>query len=126
MTTKKINAITEKKLGKDITEQETQDLDGKIALPDEALDIVSGGEGKGACPMCGESNLRYSLHFDRVYCGSCAYTFTSNAVSMALRTDKCPMCKQSALNYSFKAGRLECGVCGYSNTQEFHEIFLIP
>ncbi|WP_369283941.1 hypothetical protein [Oscillibacter sp. GMB15532] len=44
MTTQEIITIAKEKLGKDITEQEAQDyIDGKAAIPDEALDLVSGG-----------------------------------------------------------------------------------
>lgn len=46
MTTQKVITLAKEKLGKSITEQEARDyIDGKVALPDEALDIVSGGNG---------------------------------------------------------------------------------
>lgn len=46
MTTDKIISLAKEKLGKDITEQEAQDfLNGKLALPDEALELISGGSG---------------------------------------------------------------------------------
>lgn len=124
MTDKK-DDIAKEKPSQNLTEQESQDyLNGKMALPDEALDIVSGGgEGKGACPMCGESNLCYNVNFNRVYCGNCAYTFTNDAVPNTLRSNKCPKCHQNNLSYSFKDGRIICGTCNYSNTQEFHEMF---
>lgn len=56
MTTEKIIALAKEKLGKDITEQEAQDyLNGKSALPDEALELISGGSGcndVSKCPVC--------------------------------------------------------------------------
>ncbi|MEM1483437.1 hypothetical protein V6615_01020 [Oscillospiraceae bacterium PP1C4] len=51
MTTKQVIDLAKEKLGKDITEQEAQDyLSGKTAIPDEALDIVSGGIGRDLIP----------------------------------------------------------------------------
>jgi hypothetical protein len=56
MTTQEIITIAKEKPGKDITEQDAQDyIDGKAAIPDEALDLVSGGEGcstQSTCPVC--------------------------------------------------------------------------
>lgn len=55
MTTEQIIALAREKLGKDITEQEAQDyIDGKVAIPDEALDLVSGGGDcdKTLCRVC--------------------------------------------------------------------------
>lgn len=60
MTTEKMIALAKEKLGKEITEQEAQDyIDGKTALPDEALDIVSGGGNclKETCYKCGSEDL---------------------------------------------------------------------
>ncbi len=67
MTTEQIIALAKEKLGRDITEQEAQDyLDGKTAIPDEALDIVSGGgscNSRSSCPQCGSVNLfTYSMY----------------------------------------------------------------
>lgn len=78
MTTEKIITIAKEKLGKDITEQEAQDyLDGKISLPDEALDIVSGGASctpasDQKCPRCGE-RLAYGDDLHRLECYTCGY-----------------------------------------------------
>ncbi|QHQ62576.1 hypothetical protein Ana3638_18805 [Anaerocolumna sedimenticola] len=81
MTTEKIITLAKEKLGKEITEQEAQDyLNGKIALPDEALDIVSGG-GKcnlsPKCPKCGAECIRVAYHEDeRTYvCPGCKDRF---------------------------------------------------
>ncbi len=53
MTTEQIIALAKEKLGRDITEQEAQDyIDGKAAIPDEALDLVSGGAGCMEGPLC--------------------------------------------------------------------------
>lgn len=51
MTTEQIITIAKEKHGKDIAEQEAQDyLDGKVKIPDDALDIVSGGYGRWNLP----------------------------------------------------------------------------
>lgn len=75
MTTEKIITLAKEKLGKDITEQEAQDyLDGKIALPDEALEIVGGGGGcdQKKCPNhCG--TLAYGDEPYRLQCYVCGY-----------------------------------------------------
>ena len=75
MTNEKIIALAKEKLGKDITEQEAQDyLSGKLSLPDEALELVSGG---GSCDNAGKSYIlcplcayeAYKLEGpDRVFC----------------------------------------------------------
>lgn len=82
MTTEQIITLAKEKLGKDITEQEAQDyLSGKISLPDEALDLVSGGGGCSSkptprCPVpeCGgESRKKELMTF---VCLSCGKIFT--------------------------------------------------
>ena len=75
MTTEKIMALAKEKLGKDITEQEAQDyLSGKIAIPDEALEIVSGGGEcvRQKCPRCGDT-LAYGDEPYRLQCYTCGY-----------------------------------------------------
>ena len=74
MTTEKIKVLAKEKLGKDITEQEAQDyLSGKMALPDETLDIVSGGaECNPKCPRCGDT-LAYGDELYRLECYACGY-----------------------------------------------------
>lgn len=58
MTTQQVIALMKEKLGKDITEQEAQDcINGKTAIPDELLDIVSGG-GEYSTP--GNCNAGYT------------------------------------------------------------------
>lgn len=63
MTTEEIINLAKEKLGRDITEQEAQDyINGNLALPDEALEMVSGGcilsfEEVIACPKCGSVNI---------------------------------------------------------------------
>lgn len=82
MTKEKIITLAKEKLGKDITEQEAQDyLSGKISLPDEALDLVSGGGGCSSettprCPdpACG-GEIR-KLEFATFVCSSCGNIFT--------------------------------------------------
>ncbi len=75
MTAEKIIALAKEKLGKNITEQEAQDyLDGKIALPDEALDVISGGDycRNQTCPKCGGSLWNKMGTYD-LYCDTCGY-----------------------------------------------------
>lgn len=55
MTTNEIIALAKEKLGKEITEREAQDfLAGKLPLPDEALELISGGSGCSSnyCRSC--------------------------------------------------------------------------
>jgi predicted RNA-binding Zn-ribbon protein involved in translation (DUF1610 family) len=67
MTTQEAIELAKKKLGKNITEQEAQDyMNGKAALPDEALDVVSGGGNCGSkttCPKCGSTDLDKNRDF---------------------------------------------------------------
>lgn len=74
MTTKEIIALAKEKLGKEINEQIARDyLDGKAPLPDEALDIVSGGgECTQKCEKCGNT-LYWNVKFDMVECSKCGY-----------------------------------------------------
>lgn len=69
MTTQQVMELAKEKLGRDITEQEAQDyLNGKMAIPDEALDLVSGGASCGTCSVCGQPISRGSLGFP--YCNN--------------------------------------------------------
>lgn len=76
MTREEILALAKEKLGKDITEQEVQDyLSGKAKLPDEALDLVSGGgDCSQACPKCGNYTLWFKGTTNEVICDHCHYT----------------------------------------------------
>ncbi len=80
MTTKEISALAKEKLGRDITEQEAQDyIDGKTALPDEALDIVSGGADclTTKCPKCRSLNIGDDPNDHYQYlCNDCGCTFS--------------------------------------------------
>lgn len=75
MTTQEIIALAKEKLGKDITEQEAQDyLDGKAAIPDEALDLVSGDSGCRTltCFSCGSTNVYDGITYSK--CLDCGYS----------------------------------------------------
>lgn len=74
MTAKDIIEVAKKKLGKEITEQEANNyLDGNMALPDEALELISGGgECSQTCPKCG-GILEWREKFDEVECFACGY-----------------------------------------------------
>lgn len=83
MTTQQVMALAKEKLGKDLTEQEAQAyIDGKAAIPDEALDIVSGG-GCGAwdvCPNCclaGSSTYKQEGTTKHFTCHSCGHRWTA-------------------------------------------------
>lgn len=60
MTTEEIINLAKEKLGRDIKEQEAQDyINGNLALPDEALEMVSGG--------CRADALASNLGTDAIY-----------------------------------------------------------
>lgn len=80
MTTEKMIAIVKEKLGKDITEQEAKDyISGKFALPDELLDVISGGADDGSstvpetiiCPKCHSTSVTILKEFERWYACQC-------------------------------------------------------
>lgn len=84
MRTHEIIAIAKEKLGKDISPQDIQDyMDGKISLPDEALELVSGGGvcSDDICPNCNKKiTLRRKLdkhgcYID--YCNLCGFEWTN-------------------------------------------------
>lgn len=81
MTTDKIIALAKEKLGKDITEQEAQDyISGKIAIPDEALEIVSGGSScileELKCPKCDSRDcISKDVSMNTFRCCSCGHIF---------------------------------------------------
>lgn len=81
MTTEKIIALAKEKLGKDITEQEAKDyLEGTIALPDEALELVGGGSGCSdeilTCPKCGSNKCHgLDMHIHYYVCRKCGTRF---------------------------------------------------
>lgn len=79
MTTDKIIALAKEKLGKDITEQEARDfLDGKLALPDEALEIISGGEAcayQEKCPRCRMASIGWDESVKGYVCIYCGYGY---------------------------------------------------
>lgn len=76
MKIEKIIALAKEKLGKEITEQEAQDyLDGKLALPDEVLEIVGGGAACTdfpRCPVCGDELAPFKGEIN-LSCTTCGY-----------------------------------------------------
>ena len=91
MRTEDIIALAKEKLGRDITEQEAQEyLDGKIALPDETLDMVSGGGGcvSVRCPKCyavndhDNTNISYKegSSANSCHCNACGHDWVPNDV----------------------------------------------
>lgn len=124
MTTKEFIALAKARLGLDISEQEAQDyLDGKKALPDEALELVSGGENTGACPMCGEINYCYDLRFGIAFCGNCAHEIARSKVRDGAPKNKCSKCGMNALYYRFNDEHVVCTICGHSEARDFIELF---
>ena len=107
MTTEEIIALAKEKLGKDITEQEAQEyLSGATPLPDEALDLVSGGgcrayndlvKGSIQCPVCGTRAYEYT-HWS-FSCYECQTTTKKRIIGTAEPqikweiTRKCPVCQ---------------------------------
>lgn len=77
MTIEEIIMLAKEKLGKDISEQEALDyLNGKTALPDEALEVVGGGitcADNPVCPRCFGSTLARFPGDNHLECNMCGY-----------------------------------------------------
>ncbi len=83
MTTKEVIALAKEKLGRDVTEQEAQDyIDGKAALPDEALDIVNGGGNcsSQSCPQCASPDVGTGSNGNYV-CHACGYSWNYTPIA---------------------------------------------
>jgi hypothetical protein len=100
MTTQEIITLAKEKLGRDISDQEAQDyLDGKTAIPDEALDLVSGGGciKYVTCSRCGSTNIHEGITY--IKCLDCGLLM-------------CPCCGstniQDGITYT------KCFNCGFS------------
>ena len=73
MTTEQIIAFSKEILAKEITEQEAQDyIEGETAIPEEKLDIVSGGDGCAYDqPLCSVCNQPLSVGgYSLLYCNN--------------------------------------------------------
>lgn len=79
MTIEEIKTLAKEKLGRDITEQDVIDyLNGNAALPDEALEIISGGEAcayQEKCPRCGMSSIGWDESIKGYACIYCGYGY---------------------------------------------------
>lgn len=110
MTAKEILILAKEKLGKDITEQEAQEyLDGKRALPDEALELVDGGAGcvQGQpCPRCGIPMAR-SMESGKIECNMCGYVEGEPVI-----VNICPECGDN-MNQISNTSLYQCKSCGY-------------
>lgn len=117
MTTEEIIALAKEKLGKEITEQEAKDyMNGKIPLPDEALELVSGGASCGTekCPSCGTAMVKKDKGV--FYCNKCSLHYNKRNKDWEV-FDKCPLCGNLSF-YRVVVGMpsiYECRICGYSN-----------
>ena len=83
MTTKEVIALANEKLGRDITEQEALDyIDGKAALPDEALDVVNGGGNcsSRSCPQCESPNIGTGSD-GKYVCRNCGYSWAYTPIA---------------------------------------------
>jgi ribosomal protein L37AE/L43A len=119
MTTAEIIALAKEKLGKEITEEEAKAyLSGDLPLPDEALELVSGGASCGGgenCPTCGKEMTRKDQGV--FYCSSCQFYRIKKGEKNWESFLKCPVCNHLSL-YLVKASVppiYECRVCGYTN-----------
>lgn len=126
MTTEEIIAMAKEKLGKDITEQEAQDyLSGKAPLPDEALELVSGGGVcDGAtdkrCPVCGFHLYQLKERIYTYHCKNCKTHLHQSFKGIRAYWDifgPCPKCQ--LLSYYRETDRppyiYKCRTCGYTN-----------
>lgn len=130
MTTQEIIALAKEKLGKDITEEEALDyLDGKIPIPDEALELVSGGGSicksldkkygpQIICPLCG-SKAYESKNRDWLYtCNVCSTNYYDASEYMIPKWyvyKYCPQCHaRSEYEVSdLRSFKYRCNNCGY-------------
>jgi glutaredoxin-related protein len=130
MTTDEMIALAKEKLGRDITEEEARDyLDGKLPLPDEALELVSGGAScRGSsssspptrvCPRCG-LNAGEMPGLQSVYeCKHCQIKFrermdSDHVIWEFLRV--CPSCNQLSPYWMMRETppvTYKCRTCGY-------------
>ncbi len=87
MTTQEVIALAKEKLGKDITEQEALDyLSGKTPIPDEALELISGGvkcklhvlayNERAKCPICRRKIVGYENAQYGYLCEHCGIRFS--------------------------------------------------
>lgn len=77
MTAERIIALAKEKLGREITEQEAMDfLDGKLPLPEEALDLISGGSGCSSqyCRSCYMPVYELKDQPGKYFCQHCGRT----------------------------------------------------
>lgn len=103
MTTEEIIALAKEKLGQEITEQEAQDyINGITPLPDEALELVSGGalcaeKPIATCPVCsGNAYGQHGVHLGYV-CYSCNMRFSKQPGSYPVVWElykKCHKCQR--------------------------------
>ena len=128
MTTEEIIALAKEKLGKDITEQEAQDyLSGKTPLPDEALELVSGGGScKGTdydhirCPICNQ--VAYMMEAQHQYeygCDRCRINFNEKQGTSHVKWEiriKCRKCGGYSYYEAYNDWGIKyrCRTCGSS------------
>ena len=128
MTTEEIIVLAKEKLGKDINEQDAQDyLSGKTPLPDEALELVSGGGScKGSnsqsmgfitCPICGAKAYEEEGG-DWYHCSVCATNFAERVVYTRVEWDifkNCPRCGMHSISkdVDIRSFKFRCRACGH-------------
>lgn len=132
MTTEEIIYFAKEKLGKDITEEEASDyLNGKIPIPDEALELVSGGglickaldekfKPYIICPLCG-AKVHESDSRDWFYsCKVCSTVYIDASEYMKAKWYVRKYCPQCHIMSEFEVSDLRsfkyrCNYCGYHN-----------
>lgn len=122
MTTEEIIALAKEKFGKDIKEQEALDyLSGKLPLPDEALELVSGGGSCGEkiwCPRCHYRAAEKNEQGFQYYCYNCGIRFNMVKVDSQTKWQvsfTCPKCNRKSYYevYDNWSVRTRCRYCGY-------------
>ncbi len=128
MTTEEVIALAKEKLGKDITEQEAQNyLSGETPLPDEALDLVSGGGCKVfndltkssiKRPVCGAKAYEYKHWvFWCERCDTATEKLIIGTTEPQIKWEiarKCPVCQCTGFDLvnDIKSYRYRCLGCG--------------
>lgn len=122
MTTKEIITLAKEKLGKDISEQEALDyLSGKLPLPDEALELVSGGGSCSNivwCPRCKNRATEENEDGFSYHCYHCGIRFNKLKVDSQTKYQvsfTCPRCNRKSYyeTYDNWIVKTRCRFCGY-------------
>lgn len=131
MTTEEIIVLAKEKLGRDITEKDALDyLSGKKPIPEEALELVSGGGSCGTpdksrsyitCPLCGVKAYERPEQQSLYRCNVCAADFILNeSSSINFKWKICRVCPRCQIQSIYDVNDLmsfkyRCKICGYQD-----------